>query len=84
MSDAPVPTKKPRSKWVSILKEIALTLVIALVVISAIRMWQGRNLLDDDGSVEAPNIELQALDGKTVDLTSYQGKTVLLHFWATW
>ena len=84
MSDAPIPTKKPRSKWISALKEIALTLVIALVVISAIRMWQGRNLLDDDGSIEAPNIELRTLDGQSVDLSSYQGKTVLLHFWATW
>jgi len=36
--------------------------VIAIVVISAIRMWQSRNLLEDDGSVEAPDIELRALE----------------------
>lgn len=32
----------------------------------------------------APNFELKALDGKTVRLTDYRGKAVLLNFWATW
>jgi len=84
MTDTPEPTTKSQSRWVSILKEVALTVVIAIVVISAIRMWQSRNLLEDDGSVEAPDIELRALDGEIAQLSSFKGKTILLHFWATW
>ncbi|MGA8941397.1 MAG: thiol-disulfide oxidoreductase ResA [Thermoactinomyces sp.] len=33
---------------------------------------------------KAPNFELSTLDGKTVRLSDYQGKTVLLNFWGTW
>lgn len=33
---------------------------------------------------EAPNFELKTLDGKTVKLSDYRGKKVILNFWATW
>lgn len=33
---------------------------------------------------EAPNFELETLDGKTVHLSDYRGKVVILNFWATW
>ncbi len=32
----------------------------------------------------APNFTLKALDGSTISLSDYQGKVVLLNFWATW
>jgi thiol-disulfide isomerase/thioredoxin len=32
----------------------------------------------------APDFELQSLDGKTVKLSDFHGKAVLLNFWATW
>ncbi len=35
------------------------------------------------GSV-APEVSLKTLDGKTVSLSDYRGKVVLLNFWATW
>ncbi|WP_185806871.1 peroxiredoxin family protein [Bacillus salinus] len=33
---------------------------------------------------KAQDFELQTLDGKLVKLSDYQGKKVLLNFWATW
>ncbi len=32
----------------------------------------------------APDFELKTIDGKTVHLSDYKGKAVLLNFWATW
>ena len=34
--------------------------------------------------VKAPQFELKDLDGHTVRLSDYQGKVVLINFWATW
>ncbi len=33
---------------------------------------------------KAPNFELSTLDGKTVQLSDYKGKAILLNFWGTW
>ncbi|ANU27736.1 TlpA family protein disulfide reductase [Planococcus versutus] len=33
---------------------------------------------------QAPNFQLTTLDGKKVTLADYQGKKVILNFWATW
>jgi peroxiredoxin len=32
----------------------------------------------------APDFSLESLDGKTMRLSDYRGKAVLLNFWATW
>ena len=34
--------------------------------------------------VKAPRLELRDLDGRLVRLSNYQGKVVLINFWATW
>ena len=33
---------------------------------------------------QAPDFALQSLDGRTIHLSDYKGKAVLLNFWATW
>jgi peroxiredoxin len=33
---------------------------------------------------EAPDFELNTLDGNTIKLSDYRGKKVILNFWATW
>lgn len=35
-------------------------------------------------SSPAPDFSLEALDGKTMKLSDFRGKAVLLNFWATW
>ena len=32
----------------------------------------------------APRLQLQSIEGKTVRLSDYKGKVVVLNFWATW
>src|SRR5437868_10238631 len=32
----------------------------------------------------APDFELKSLDGRTVKLSNFHGKVVVLNFWATW
>ena len=32
----------------------------------------------------APEFRLQALDGRSVSLSDFRGKVVMVHFWATW
>ncbi len=48
-------------------------------------MWLSRSRADavDEGQV-APEIQLQDLSGKAVKLSSFQGKVVLVDFFASW
>ncbi len=39
---------------------------------------------DEEKRQTAPDFALKDVDGKTVHLTDYRGKVVLLDFWATW
>lgn len=52
-----------------------------VVIGSALALWQQRGL---PNGTEAPNFELETLDGKTVRLSDLKGKPVFLDFWATW
>lgn len=68
------PAKKRR--WLRWLLEF---LVIVGIVV-AIRAWQQKDLV----SGMAPSFQSITLDGKAVALKDYQGKPLLLHFWASW
>jgi peroxiredoxin len=70
--------KPPRRRW----RRIALEALLLLGVYFAVTAWRERDALPTDG--QAPAFALTALDGSTVRLTDFAGKTVLLHFWATW
>lgn len=55
------------------MKAIALLLLLAVPSLAALGQTQ-----------KAPALALQDLRGRTVHLSDYKGKVVLLNFWATW
>lgn len=65
---------------------VVVAVVIALMLAVGLRMvrrTQPSPISQMKGDV-APDFALQSLDGKTVHLSDYRGKAVLLNFWATW
>lgn len=54
--------------------------VLALFVVLAVRAWQTRGA----ASGEAPRIHAESLGGDSIDLSSFRGGAVAVHFWATW
>ena len=73
-----------KDKLLAALKEILVTLLVAALVLGVMRMWQGSDLLESDGTVTAPEIALLGMDGEKTSLSELRGKPVLLHFWAPW
>lgn len=68
--------EKPKRKWLRILLEILL--VVAVII--ALRAWQKRDVVTG----VAPGFQSVLLDGKTVNLEDFNGKPLLIHFWADW
>lgn len=73
-----------------------LAVVFALVAVAAagaILLGKGAGASSSGGTsnaykftagMPAPEFSLQSLEGKSVSLSQFRGKTVLLNFWATW
>lgn len=58
-------------------------LAIMILIIYLISAWQGRHLLDDDGTVAVDNVSLVSLDGKIQPLLEEKKRT-LIYFFAPW
>lgn len=65
------------------LRRWAFDIALFLGLYLAITTWRERGLLSS-GTTAAPAFKLRDLDGHTVSLESLRGKSVLVHFWATW
>jgi thiol-disulfide isomerase/thioredoxin len=65
---------------------IVVAVVIALMLVIGLRLARRRqtSAMPQLKSDIAPDFALQSLDGKTVRLSDFRGKAVLLNFWATW
>lgn len=75
-----------RSTRATRLRRVFLPLAAALATVFALpHLLQGQGVGLDVGAV-APSVELEDLDGNTVQLGDYiePGKFTLLEFWATW
>lgn len=67
---------KKKSTW---LRDIA----IFAIIFFGISAWQGRHLLDSDGSVTIPDTQLVSLEGN-IQSISEPGKRTLVYFFAPW
>lgn len=74
------------------MKRNPLILVVVALVVS-LMLFAGFHMARRSGSPSAsvnfkgsmaPDFELKTLEGKTVHLSDFRGKAVLLNFWATW
>ena len=74
-------------------RDPVIIIVVALVVSAmlAVGVYKSRRSSGQTKTSEtsmkgqlAPDFALQSLDGKTVHLSDFRGKAVLLNFWATW
>ncbi len=61
------------------------SLIIKIAILAAI-CFALPNIVSaqSDQAKKAPDISLKDLKGKTVKITGFKGKVVLLNFWATW
>lgn len=63
---------------------LVLVLLIAVAMVQALEAKQEDNLPGLKTGGEAPDFSLQTLDGEMVELSDFEGKKVILNFWATW
>ena len=72
------------------LKEIAVIILVPVVVLGLVMAGCSNDTFNLPPAEEvnvgnaAPDFQLSDLDGKTVSLSDFQGKPVLLNFWASW
>ena len=66
---------------------VVLLLAVTVTFLLIVRFRSSHRTLAATAAVTnkqmAPDFELQSLDGKTVRLSDFRGKAVLLNFWAT-
>lgn len=66
---------------------IIVAMVVSLMLVLGINLSRHRAPEDEGAQMkgqQAPDFALQSLDGKTIHLSDFRGKAVLLNFWATW
>ena len=70
-----------------VIAAIALIILFTVAMVNAMSKEEVKPVDKQSGleiGNKAPDFELKLLTGETVKLSDYQGKRVLLNFWATW
>lgn len=76
------PKRGSRRGLIVVIIALAIVLIIAFIAYSALS--SGFSMSNShEGEDPAPNFTMTTLDGETVDLASFQGKPVVLNFWAS-
>jgi peroxiredoxin len=66
---------------------IVVAMVVSIMLVFGIQKARHNSTGSSSGKLlnqPAPDFALTSLDGKTLKLSDYRGKAVLLNFWATW
>ncbi|MBA3913279.1 MAG: TlpA family protein disulfide reductase [Acidobacteriales bacterium] len=67
---------------------VVVAIVVTAMLVIGVRMSHKQGAAAGGGTdvagTPAPEFSLESLQGKTVHLSDYRGKAVLLNFWATW
>lgn len=66
--------------WFRGWKKWLIEFFIIVLIIVAVRAWQQQDII----SGRAIPVHGQLIDGSHINWSQYQGKPMLLHFWATW
>ena len=61
---------------------LAVCVISAAIGFGSYRLWQQRAAIE--AAAQRPDLEFRDLDGKPHRLSEWDGKLVLLNFWATW
>ncbi|ULG71046.1 thiol-disulfide oxidoreductase ResA [Macrococcus brunensis] len=72
---------KRTKKWTQYIVMTLIALAIAFIVYSTVTQSKSKAVGVGD---DAPEFELQKMDGSTVKMSDYKGKGVILNFWGTW
>jgi len=67
-----------------IFKPGVLSVVLAAALVLTISLSYAGGLMDKMTSTQASNFTLMSAHGSDISLSDYEGKFVLLNFWATW
>jgi thiol-disulfide isomerase/thioredoxin len=73
-----------RNPLIIVVVALVVTLMLFAGFHAARRPGEGASASVSFKNQVAPDFALQSLEGKTVHLTDFRGKAVLLNFWATW
>ena len=70
--------------WIVVIVAVSVMLVAAPYMARRAGLAKGPTHQPEIKGQQAPEFALESLDGKTIRLSDFRGKAVLVNFWATW